>query len=371
MGYNGSGELRDRIARGNTVLRLEDRRTGSTRLDMVIFALRKFTGGMGDEDEAQPEDAQVWQKYFLRPMEEVEKVVCVVKENGEAAHLAVRWIEGRFFYICGSKNVHLIFRNREDLSRYSSTRYSVARTVGEAWLHQADTLSSTQLNLLLNLLHTRRLTLVMEVLNPEYQHVVSLSHLSSPSLRFLTLTQQYGTAQHSLTALPPHTCLDLGRVLGLETAQYQVIPASQAEERMGEVRAGHGYEGEVLYFLDCQDRTLGLIKKKTAWYVLARAVREKVNNATNQYRKFGGERGREHNLGKIDRRMEEIQTWLELCDQQTEQWKELGRGFYIDTMNQLLECPDRMEEVGARGNFPHRWRLYLEQGGLTDRDTQT
>merc|ERR1712115_268328 len=168
-------------------MRLEDVRTGnSTSLDMVIFALRKFSGGMGDEDEAQPEDGQVWQRYFLRPMDQVEKVVCIVKENGEAAHLSVRLIQGKFYYICGSKNVHLIFRNKEDLSKYSSTRYSVARTVGEAWLQQADKLPSTQLNLLLNLLHITRLTVVMEILIPSYQHVVSLSHLSAPSLRFLT-----------------------------------------------------------------------------------------------------------------------------------------------------------------------------------------
>ena len=28
-----------------------------------------FAGGMGDEDENQPENDLVWQKYFLRPLE--------------------------------------------------------------------------------------------------------------------------------------------------------------------------------------------------------------------------------------------------------------------------------------------------------------
>ena len=36
-----------------------------------------------------------------------------------------------------------------------------------------------------------RLTTVMEVLNTYSQHVVSMSHLSKPSLRLLTLAQQY------------------------------------------------------------------------------------------------------------------------------------------------------------------------------------
>ena len=41
--YNSSAELRDRIARGNTILQLEDTRTGKVIKDMVVFALKKFT----------------------------------------------------------------------------------------------------------------------------------------------------------------------------------------------------------------------------------------------------------------------------------------------------------------------------------------
>ena len=54
---------------------------------------------------------------------------------------------------------------------------------------------------------------------------------------------------------------------------------------MAQVRAGYGYEGEVLYFMDRGNHTVGLVKKKTSWYVLCRAIREKVNHATTEYRK--------------------------------------------------------------------------------------
>ena len=54
--------------------------------DNFIFALRKFTGGMGDEDEDQPEDSKTWMKYFLKPVEKASRVVCTTKANGEAAH---------------------------------------------------------------------------------------------------------------------------------------------------------------------------------------------------------------------------------------------------------------------------------------------
>jgi hypothetical protein len=58
--------------------------------DGIIFALKKFTGGMGDEDETQPDDNFVWMKYFLKPVASAQKVICTRKANGEAAHLSVR-----------------------------------------------------------------------------------------------------------------------------------------------------------------------------------------------------------------------------------------------------------------------------------------
>ena len=50
------------------------------------------SGGMGDEDETQPDDNLVWMKYFLKPVDSAQKVVCTRKANGEAAHLSVRYV---------------------------------------------------------------------------------------------------------------------------------------------------------------------------------------------------------------------------------------------------------------------------------------
>ena len=365
--YNSSAELRDRIARGNTVLQLEDVRTGKVSKDMVTFALKKFTGGMGDEDEDQPENEQVWQRYFLSPMEEVEKVICVTKENGEAAHLSVRMIQGSFYYFCGSKNVHLMFRTREELEKYTEQRYMVAKTVAQAWLNQASSMDPEKLRLFCSFLHTTKMTAVFEVLCPDYQHVVSLSHLSAPELRFLTFTLQYGAA--SLTGLPPHTSLILASRLGLATATHRIVSCSKAEAHMEEVRAGYGYEGEVLYFLDKEDRTVGLVKKKTAWYVLCRAIREKVNTAKSQYRKEGSMSKQKENLHieKLERRVNEIQTWLDLSEAITKHWCLLGINFFKWMMNQLKQNPDKLEELCARGGFPQQWQTFLIETGVSDR----
>ena len=56
--YNKYEDLRDKVARGNTVLYLNDMQEGKVSYDNLVFALRKFTGGMGDEDDFNPSEAK-------------------------------------------------------------------------------------------------------------------------------------------------------------------------------------------------------------------------------------------------------------------------------------------------------------------------
>ena len=64
--------------------------------------------------------------------------------------------------------------------------------------------------------------------------------------------------------------LDFASHLGMKSVSYEVIDTAKAEERMEKVRRDAGYEGEVFYFLDAKDNVIGLLKKKTAWYVVLR-----------------------------------------------------------------------------------------------------
>ena len=58
-------------------------------------------------------------------MEEVTRVVAMIKENGEAGHVSVRVIGDQFYFIAGSKNVHLVFRTAQDLELYTDSRYKI------------------------------------------------------------------------------------------------------------------------------------------------------------------------------------------------------------------------------------------------------
>ncbi len=107
--YDKNSDIRAKIARGNCILEQNDK--GNKKFDLVVYALRKFTGGLGDEDETD-RNAQDWRKYFVKDVKESKFVASLQKANGEAAHLACRWLDGEFVLFAGSKNVHLVFKKK-------------------------------------------------------------------------------------------------------------------------------------------------------------------------------------------------------------------------------------------------------------------
>jgi len=370
--YNNNDDIRDKVARGNTVLQIHDTHNKTIEYDMAVFALKKFTGGMGDEDEDQPDNDLVWQKYFLKPLEEVTKVVCMIKENGEAGHVSVRVIDDKFFFIAGSKNVHLMFRTAEHLENYTDGRFSVAKMVGHAWLQQLDKIQSSKIPSLLSFLHESKLTMIFEILCPAYQHVVDLSNLSQPHLKFLTFTRQYregieDKAHESLAAFSPDKCIDFVRQFGLDSANYEVIAAHETEQRMMKVRKGIDYEGEVLYFLDKNYSTIGLLKKKTTWYIILRAIREKVSYVFSTYKKNPGAWSSTENrklLVKLNKRLEEIQKWLSLTDQEKLEWQILGKSFQNWLVEKLISSRGDIDKYSVRGNFPQLWKTFHAERNL-------
>jgi hypothetical protein len=92
------------------VLEYKDEK-GRSKFDLIVYALRKFTGGLGDEDEIDRNN-QDWKKYFLKDLKQTKRIVAMQKANGEAAHMSCRFLNGQFLIAAGSKNVHLLFKNK-------------------------------------------------------------------------------------------------------------------------------------------------------------------------------------------------------------------------------------------------------------------
>lgn len=106
----------------------------------------------------------------------------------------------------------------------------VARVVWET----LEGLTSDNRNLVLSLLHYTRCTAVCEILQPDHQHIVNLSHLTKPQLCVLSLTPAANCDDTddpgSLLALPPNHMLDLFASLGFTCPTYKEVPVHTASE---------------------------------------------------------------------------------------------------------------------------------------------
>ncbi|CAL4066533.1 unnamed protein product, partial [Meganyctiphanes norvegica] len=116
---------------------------------------------------------------------------------------------------------------------------------------------------------------VCELLQPENQHLVNLSYLSEPEINVISLTPTSSglDSDKSLLAVPPHHAIDLLKTLGLKTVNYEIKSVSEGLQIRDRIRRELNKEGEVLYYVMSDESTIGIVKTKTLWYIILRALR--------------------------------------------------------------------------------------------------
>ncbi|CAL4106987.1 unnamed protein product [Meganyctiphanes norvegica] len=361
--YNKHADLRRFIPRGTTLMSIKGVSNEET-LDVALYATKKFTGGIGDEDESQPETDEIWRSYCLENPDEAEKVVVMEKLNGEAAHLGGRFIDGKFYIITGSKNVHMLIGCEEDIEKYEGDRYKHATVIAKAvWKHLIQ-MEEKNRQILFSLLHHTKGTIVCEILLPDNHHIVNLSDVKEPSLHVLSMTPTASdNDETSLTALPPHHCLELVTVLGFTAAPYQIIERNACDKLMQQSRKEMHKEGYVLYYLknsEDYENTIGMAKTKTVWYVLLRALREKAVFAFTAAKKRNGW-SLEDRINSTHKRLNEIQSWLKFSNEYLAEWKKLS-GEFLNWLNGEINTNSEAAE-NIRPRFPIIWDRFLENTG--------
>ncbi|KAG0728183.1 hypothetical protein GWK47_033030 [Chionoecetes opilio] len=352
--YNKHPDIRTKIPRGATVLQWRSAKASWS--SVVIYGLKKFTGGVGDEDEEQPENNDKWSEYFLASPSTAVSVVCLEKVNGEAAHFSGRYIDGQFYLIAGSKNVHMLIRDANDIDLYIGSRYEYAKVIARTVCETLTAMAPLKRSLVLSLLHHTQCTLLGEILQPQSQHIVSLSHLAKPEVVMFSMTFTYtGHDVDSFSALPPHHLLDLCKVLGLTVASYTVVPVAQIMDQKALVRRQTGCEGEVFYYLDHNDNTIGLVKVKTVWYVLLRALREKAVYCSNPPKKQSP-RAISDIIASTHKRFNEIQKWLKFSDKYLHRWKDTSKSFLLWLKEEIKK--GTVEPNKIRPGFPTIWKKF-------------
>lgn len=112
----------------------------------------------------------------------------------------------------------------------------VAKTVSTAVLDTFNEMDDSKLNILKHYLSNTKTTVVCELLQPHYQHIIDLSHLKKSTIHGLMMTSVPGKEEdNSLTTIPPHVCLEYFKFFGISIPEYYLIPANAVKENIMKV----------------------------------------------------------------------------------------------------------------------------------------
>ena len=314
-------------------------------------------------------------------------VIGTSKENGSAAHLTAIFVDGEYVLIGGSKNSHLICslkHGEEDLRLYPDSPWKVAKIIMQAIFDLFKDMGEENTEKFLFLLANWHLTAIFEMLDPNDQHVELLTN-PKPIVRFITFTSAWRGEQpqdNNLLCLYPIHAVKLAEAYNMPTITYEVVGLSPDKAQRDEafaslqdrIRRDFGNEGQVLYFATEDDVVIGLLKKKTMWYIILRALREKYKlyqsflhrKNTGKDTRFKSLEEQKNDLERlIKRRLAEIQKWLAFSDEYLQQWESIGLAGNEWVFQQLKNKKLNPDLLGNQ--FTVVWDNFLKETGRNDR----
>ena len=166
--------------------------------------------------------------------------------------------------------------------------------------------------------------------------------------------------------------IEIGKFFQFSCVEYKKIPYTDVDDYLIKVRSDYGYEGVVLYFLDSDLNTIGLLKKKTTWYIIIRAIREKLRSYVSAKstqtledlkQKVFDLRGEFKvsilNINyfslkkKISKRLKNIQAWIGFATEDLQKWQTLSFRF-AEWFNDLFRN-NRITHQDYSEKFPVLW----------------
>lgn len=348
---------------------------------IVVYAMKKFTGGPGDEDEEEEEEEPAddganlqgkakWEYYFIEPHKNTAAIYRTTKENGDSAHLSFFSHAGNIYYLVGSKNVHMLIAEKSDIEKYKDPRFRVAGLIGACFIKTLETeFTPEKKNSFVKYMLTNQLTATYEFLQVEYQHI-ELFDFPVSKFRFIAFT--FNSKLQEL-------CFDLeegtrvAREAGWETTSVEKYSFAEQNSLFDDIRFNtYGKEGSVLYYVNAEGRTIGMMKKKTVWYILVRAIREKTKGLIGSVSariKKGGDIDANKTLSVFDTRLEQTmkqkQEWLKLTDSVTQQWLELSKEFLKWNFPKIVA--QSFDAQSFINTYPAMWNQFLQETKSTDK----
>ena len=309
-------------------------------------------------------------------------VISTSKENGSAGHLSAICIDGEYVLIGGSKNSHLIVsleHGEEDINLYPSSPWKVAKLTMKAIFRLFNQIGKENTMKFIKFIADWHLTAIFETLDPEDQHIELLTN-EEPEVRFITFTAAWkgdsSVNNNNQLCMYPLYAVNVAKSYGIPTIKCEVVqlPKDESERKNvfaefeSSVRLDFGNEGRVLYFATDDKEVIGLLKKKTVWYIMLRALREKyklyqvfVNQKQNGKKtRYPTLEAQKNNIdGLIKKRFKEIQSWLGFSNDCLNEWTTLGLNGSDWVYNKIKSNSSFADKL--KNTFPVIWNQFLTE----------
>uniref|UniRef100_A0A7S1KUP7 DUF7920 domain-containing protein n=1 Tax=Percolomonas cosmopolitus TaxID=63605 RepID=A0A7S1KUP7_9EUKA len=341
---------------------------GMTEDDDDDMARQKDSAASNAEQQNVDESSTTQSDLFFHEKHSnAHHLIRIEKENGKAAHFAVIKLPGApnsYLFVAGSKNVHILFRNREDVQRVQDKERQNSKwrnhgpslhcRIAELLLDFLDEMDKEKREEFLSTLSGHGLMMNFELMLKEEQHVVDYQ-LEKHELRFLAFTPRTFENDEFCNqigkCLPVVASMEWVKQFGFKTARYEVedYTPDNLQKMIESVRKTPNSEGAVIYFADAYNRTLGLWKVKSEWYIILRAIREKL---VNMYVDFNA---------RIASRMRQLQNRLSLSNEDVWRWNLLADALHKYTKERIREGQIQEDSQAIRDGFATLLTTFLKE----------
>ncbi|CAI5725391.1 unnamed protein product [Hyaloperonospora brassicae] len=391
--YLESPYARRWLPRGNCIAKWK--RQNTTYFFPLVRGYKKFTGQEdGAELNKHKESAEgELSKFFIKPRAQSRWMISTTKENGEAGHLAVlKRSDGKFIYVLGSKNTHLLAQNVEDVDRArmqersdNSDPFVAAAPIATAILRLLFALKPADRTLLCEFLWQTRATASFEVLCPSHQHVQLHENIVEDTPVFYGLSvMTLEVAAGAEICVNPVLLYEFMRALGIRTVSNDIkkFDADVFANMLERSTRAYRQEGSVYLFLDDKADVIGMEKCKSLWYVCLRAIREKAKALCRAIRLADDVSCRVRKLDEakesMRKRFRAISGYMRISDEVSNQYNALGTRFLEYVVEKELACGPAPQtdqatqekcKVVARevaDLFPVVWKRFLDHTKLND-----
>lgn len=333
--YSENPDIQSNVPRGLSFIIIEN--TETVYIKKIIQGLRKFTGlEAGDDDDVNPESVSGKIQYSIGDESQVVSYHMSEKANGENGHFGVIQTPELLLnipnipdhlFVGGSKCVHCVIRNIDDMDHeiYQKQRFTFASIIMRSCMKSI--LASGNIEYFCGFMSKYMLTLTIELLNPNTQHIVLLVNKEpvAKALTFLSIKNVEGLE----LGLNPISSQYITSFFGFDPVVIQDIPLSDLSNALTTSRYGTESEGYVFYGIDAHGNVVHMYKRKTNWYVCLRAIRQRViaflisMEKSTKSKSEIIENGKKRVIGRID----EIQEWLMMSDEEIIIYKDIGCKF--------------------------------------------